>query len=123
MTAAPNLWPALEGMCARVCGKAKGANPHPRRSVERAAWRAGWQEIGVSLSHVKQGPGRGRSKLGRRREWSLPELELLFRRAHSDTVPELVAQLAPLAPPGEPGRTEQAVRNQLHRMRKQGRLP
>lgn len=120
-------------MIARLEGKPVTDCPHDGEDLRGRAlaqiWRAGWTDGPDEMSPVKhrtrlgagwarklvaspigKGVGRGRSKLGERHEWSALELEILALARAACWRADRVALVL--------GRTPQAVRNQIDRVKK-----
>lgn len=106
----PGNWAELTGMCAKALGRPRSANPYRRQSDDWRRWRAGHVFFTVSREAMKRPKlGRGRSKLGLRREWT-PEqdAELLAKGEESYRLFGLRI-----------GKTAQACRNRRHRLRRE----
>lgn len=80
----PGSFFVLEGMMARLQEQSLGSNPHQRGSAKRKLWRYGWQRrtwpkwnSGRNASCETAKTGRGRSRLGKRSEYSDCDDEIL----------------------------------------------
>lgn len=109
----PGHWAELQGMCAGARLLPLSDNPYTRGS---ALWRRWKDARAVGLRGVsreakqRENPGRGRAKLGPRREWLAVEDCALLTYWGSEPAEQTAARL--------PGRNNQACRNRMHRLRK-----
>lgn len=108
----PGNWAELTGMCAKALGRPRSANPYRRQSDDWRRWRAGHVYFTVSREAMKRPKlGRGRSKLGPRREWTAAQDATLLVFWGEKTAAEIGVLI---------GKTGQACRNRMHRIRKEG---
>lgn len=98
----------IAGGVAKAAGSPLSANPHKREGVLWKCWRAGYFRDGTVSRETK--PGRGRSVNGPRSEWSVEELRELEQFASANVTQEVIGLVL--------GRSHQAVRGALHRLRK-----
>lgn len=138
---AQDAFVCLEGACAAELGRSAAVNPYPPDSAEQRAWSRGYRwyrrlqrargikgftcddETGpeaCAAAAASETPatsttrprrvGRGRSKLGPRREWVCDEVARLQELVNQgQSARDIGAAL---------GRSQQAVRNKLTRLRK-----
>jgi hypothetical protein len=110
----PGHWAELTGMCAGARGLGLGACLYKRGSAEWRRWKRGHGRGRRSVPREtmkRQNPGRGRAKLGPRREWTAIEDSVLLAWWGREPGRETVARL--------PGRNAQACRNRIHRILRQ----
>lgn len=100
----------IAGSTARAAGRRLSHCPHPEGSSLARCWAYGWRGDERVSRETGRGVGRGRGALGPRSEWTGAELDDLVQLTGDGLPNKTIAKLL--------DRTCEAVRGQLHRLRR-----